>query len=238
MRHGLRVDVVTLFPDMVRGLAAQGVVGRAIEGGLVRLKAWNPRDYTLDPHRAVDDRPYGGGPGMVMMVQPLRDAIRAAREAAGPAARLIYLSPQGRRLDHAWAAELASGGRPLLLVAGRYEGMDERLMQIEPGEELAIGDYVLTGGELAAAVVLDAVARLVPGVLGDEASAQQDSYAEGMLDHPHFTRPREIDGLTVPDVLLSGDHAAIARWRREQALQRTERRRPELLQPGGSGEAT
>lgn len=238
MRHGLRVDVVTLFPDMVRGLAAQGVVGRAIEGGLVRLKAWNPRDYTLDPHRAVDDRPYGGGPGMVMMVQPLRDAIRAAREAAGPAARLIYLSPQGRRLDHAWAAELASGGRPLLLVAGRYEGMDERLMQIEPGEELAIGDYVLTGGELAAAVVIDAVARLVPGVLGDEASAQQDSYAEGMLDHPHFTRPREIDGLTVPDVLLSGDHAAIARWRREQALQRTERRRPELLQPGGSGEAT
>jgi tRNA (guanine37-N1)-methyltransferase len=224
-----RFDVVTLFPEMISGFTAQGVLGRAIQRGLLQVGTWNPRDYTLDPHRCVDDRPYGGGPGMVMMVQPLRDAIRAARTAAGGRARTIYLSPQGRRFDHEYARELAASDEPLLLVSGRYEGIDERLMQIEPGEELTIGDYVLSGGELAAAVVIDAVARLVPGVLGDEESAAQDSFVSGLLDHPHYTRPREIDGLAVPEVLLGGNHEEIARWRHQEALARTMRRRPDLL---------
>lgn len=233
----MRIDVVTLFPEMISAFAGQGVLGRSMQRGLLQVETWNPREYTLDPHRCVDDRPYGGGPGMVMMVQPLRDAIRAARAAAGGRVRTIYLSPQGRRFDHGYAQELAASAEPLLLVAGRYEGIDERLSLIEPGEELAIGDYVLSGGELAAAVVIDAVARLVPGVLGDEESARQDSFVNGLLDHPHYTRPRQIDGLTVPDVLLGGNHEEIARWRRQEALARTARRRPDLLAGAKAGRA-
>lgn len=225
----MRIDVVTLFPEMISALNGWGMVGRAQHKGLLDLATWNPRDYAHDAHRSVDDRPYGGGPGMVMMVQPLRDAIHAARAAAGGAARVIYLSPQGRRFDHAYARELAGHEGPLVLVAGRYEGIDERLLETQIDEELSIGDYVLSGGELAAAVVIDAVARLVPGVLGDGESAEQDSFVAGLLDHPQYTRPREIDGLAVPDVLLSGDHRAIAQWRREAALDRTRAKRPDLL---------
>lgn len=235
----MRVDVVTLFPQMISALTGWGVVSRALQRGVLGLTTWNPRDYTQDVHRCVDDRPYGGGPGMVMMVQPLRDAIRAARNAAESDSgsdqgrpRVIYLSPQGRRFDHAYARELA-GEPALMLVAGRYEGIDERVLETEIDEELSIGDYVLSGGELAAAVVVDAVARLLPGVLGDEESAQQDSFVSGLLDHPHYTRPREIDGLAVPEVLLSGDHRRIEQWRREQALSRTRRKRPDLLADRG-----
>ncbi|MDR2877983.1 MAG: tRNA (guanosine(37)-N1)-methyltransferase TrmD [Chromatiales bacterium] len=227
----MRIDVVTLFPPMISALMSCGVVGRALTRDVLELMLWNPRDYTQDIHRCVDDRPYGGGPGMVMMVQPLRDTIRAARAAAGKT-RVIYLSPQGRRFDHAYACELAIEPA-LMLVAGRYEGIDERVLETEIDEELSIGDYVLSGGELAAAVVVDAVARLLPGVLGDEESAQQDSFVSGLLDHPHYTRPREIDGLQVPEILLSGDHRKIEEWRREQALDRTRRKRPDLLVQGG-----
>jgi len=223
----MRIDVVTLFPDMIRERSAYGVQGRALESGVLQLRTWNPRDYTLDRHRAVDDRPYGGGPGMVMQVQPLRDAIRKAR-AAGPAAPVIYLSPQGRRFDQQQARELA-GLERLILVAGRYEGIDERLIGLEVDEELSIGDYVLSGGELPALVVIDAVTRLLPGALGDADSAQEDSFMDGLLDYPHFTRPEEIDGLRVPGVLLGGNHAAIRRWRHKQALGRTWQRRPDLL---------
>ncbi|ROR29826.1 tRNA (guanosine(37)-N1)-methyltransferase TrmD [Inmirania thermothiophila] len=223
----MRFDVVTLFPEMIRAAAGYGVTGRAVERGLVRLETWNPRDYARDRHRTVDDRPYGGGPGMVMKVEPLRDAIRAARRAA-PASPVVLLSPQGRRLDQAGVRELAA--QPgLILVCGRYEGIDERLVEAEVDQEWSIGDYVLSGGELAALVVVDAVARLVPGVLGDAESAAQDSYMEGLLDCPHYTRPEEIDGRRVPPVLLSGDHGAIRRWRRKQALGRTWLRRPDLL---------
>lgn len=224
----MRIDVVTLFPEVITSLLEWGVVQRAIRERLLDVGTWNPRDYTQDAHRTVDDRPYGGGPGMVMMVQPLRDAIRAARSAAGPG-RVIYLSPQGRRFDHGYAQELANESRPLLLVAGRYEGIDERIIESEIDEELSIGDYVLSGGELAAAVVIDAVARLLPGALGDEESAQRDSFATGLLAPAQYTRPREIDGLAVPDVLLSGDHRRIAEWRFNQAVNRTREKRPDLL---------
>lgn len=224
----MRIDVVTLFPDLFEIVTRFGVTGKAMQRGVVELGLWNPRDFTTDRHRTVDDRPYGGGPGMVMMVQPLRDAIRAARIAA-PHSKVICLSPQGRRLDQAAVRELAV--RPgLILVAGRYEGIDQRLIDSEIDEEWSIGDYVLSGGELAAMVVIDAVARLVPGVLGHDQSAEQDSFMAGLLDHPHYTRPDEIDGMRVPEVLLGGDHAAIARWRLKQALGRTWLQRPDLLQ--------
>jgi tRNA (guanine37-N1)-methyltransferase len=222
------IGVVTLFPEMFRAVADYGVTGRALEQGLVELKLWNPRDYAHDKHRRVDDRPYGGGPGMVMQVQPLRDAIRAARSAGGEGTRVIYLSPQGRKLDQAGVVSLAAAGR-LALVAGRYEGVDERLLQTEVDEEWSIGDYVLSGGELAAMIMIDAIARVVPGTLGHADSAHQDSFAQGLLDYPHFTRPEEIDGLKVPEVLLSGDHQAVQRWREKQALGRTWLRRPDLL---------
>ncbi len=224
-----RIDVVTLFPDMVMTVAEHGVTGRAVDRGLLTVATWNPRDYTADRHRTVDDRPYGGGPGMVMKVEPLRAAIREAREAAGPEARVIYLSPQGRRFDQNAAKDFAACPG-LVLVAGRYEGIDERIIEMEVDEEWSIGDYVLSGGELAAMVVVDTVVRLLPGALGDEDSAQQDSFMEGLLDHPHYTRPEVIEGRAVPEVLRGGNHAEIERWRRKQALGRTWLRRPELLE--------
>jgi tRNA (guanine37-N1)-methyltransferase len=225
----MRIDVVTLFPEMVEAVTRYGITGRAIEKGRVELATWNPRDFTRDRHRTVDDRPYGGGPGMVMKVEPLRDAIRAARAAAGEDASVVYLSPQGRRLDQQGARELAKRSA-LILVAGRYEGIDERVVMTEVDEEWSIGDYVLSGGEPAALVMVDAVVRLLPGALGDEGSAQQDSFEEGLLDYPHYTRPEVVDGLQVPAVLLGGDHQAIHRWRQKQALGRTWLRRPDLLE--------
>ena len=222
----MRFDVVTLLPEMFEA-ARLGVTGRAFERGQAQLRLWNPRDYTHDVHRTVDDRPYGGGPGMVMKVEPLRAAILDARRAA-PGSRVAYLSPQGRRFDQQAAAELA-GRDGMILVAGRYEGIDERIIARCVDEEWSIGDYVLSGGELAAMVVMDAVIRLLPGVLGHEDSAAQDSYMAGLLDCPHYTRPEEIDGLRVPGVLLSGNHEEIRRWRLKQALARTWERRPDLL---------
>ena len=219
---------MTLFPDELRAMARLGVTGRAFDEGLAELVTWNPRDRAGDRHRTVDDRPYGGGPGMVMAVEPLGETIRAAR-TANPGAPVCLLSPQGRQLDQAGVQELAAR-QGLILLCGRYEGIDERLVEQEVDEEWSIGDYVLSGGELAAAVMMDAVLRLVPGVLGDAQSAEQDSFTDGLLDHPHYTRPEEYAGLTVPEVLLSGDHAAIARWRRKQALGRTWERRPDLLE--------
>ncbi|OGT18851.1 MAG: tRNA (guanosine(37)-N1)-methyltransferase TrmD [Gammaproteobacteria bacterium RBG_16_57_12] len=224
----MRVDVVTLFPQMFDALTEYGVISRAIDRGLLQVGLWNPRDYTRDRHRTVDDRPYGGGPGMVMMVQPLRDAIRNAREAAAGSTRVIYLSPQGRRFDQGLARELAQLDH-LVMVAGRYEGIDERVIALDIDLELSIGDYVLSGGELAAMVMIDTVSRLLPGVLGHQDSAEQDSFMGGLLDCPHYTRPEIIEGLKVPEVLLSGDHQAIARWRLKQALGRTWLRRPDLI---------
>ncbi len=225
----MRFDVITLMPAMFEALTGEGVVGRAIGRGLAELRLWNPRDYTEDVHRTVDDRPYGGGPGMVMKYEPLQQAIESARQQV-PQARVIYLSPQGRRFDQASARQLAESGRPLLLITGRYEGIDERIIEHYVDEEWSIGDYVLSGGELAAMVVLDAVIRLLPGVLGDADSAEQDSFMDGLLDCPHYTRPETIDGMTVPAVLQSGNHEAIRRWRLQQALARTWLRRPDLLQ--------
>ncbi len=222
----MRFDVVTLFPEMFQALRL-GVTGRAIERGQVELKLWNPRDYTYDVHRTVDDRPYGGGPGMVMKVEPLHAAVLEARQAA-PDSPVVHLSPQGRRFDQAAAREMAGRGG-LVLIAGRYEGIDERMIERWVDEEWSIGDYVLSGGELAAMVLMDVVIRLLPGVLGHEDSAAQDSYAEGLLDCPHYTRPEEIDGMRVPAVLLGGNHAQIRRWRLKQALGRTWERRPDLL---------
>jgi len=216
-------------------MTAQGVLGRAIKRGIIGLTCWNPRDFCHDRHRTVDDRPYGGGPGMLMKVQPLADAIRAAKQQAGDKAKVIYLSPQGRKLDQSKVKQLALGNTAqqdarLILIAGRYEGIDERLIEQYVDEEISIGDYVISGGELAAVVIVDAIARLIPGVLGDEDSAQQDSFMQGLLDCPHYTRPEEIDGKRVPQVLLGGDHQAIARWRLKQSLGRTWLRRPDLLE--------
>jgi len=224
----VRIQVVTLFPDEFRPLVDLGVTGRAIRDGRVSLETVNPRNFATDRHRSVDDRPYGGGPGMVMAVEPLRSAIRAARESAVENTRVSLMSPQGRRIDQDVVSQLA-GREELILVCGRYEGIDERLIELEIDEEWSLGDYVLSGGELAAAVVIDAVTRLLPGVLGDEQSAEQDSFTGGLLDCPHYTRPENVEGLTVPTVLMSGDHGAIERWRRKQSLGRTWLRRPELL---------
>ncbi len=225
----MRIDVITLFPESLEELTGLGVTGRAIRDGKVELKAWNPRDLATDRHRTVDDRPYGGGPGMVMAIEPLSATIRAARKEQGAEARVSLMSPQGRRLDQAGINELA-GRTGLILVCGRYEGIDERVIESEIDEEWSIGDYVISGGELAAAVIIDAVTRLLPGVLGDEQSALQDSFMDGLLDHPHYTRPELAGDQAVPKVLLSGDHEAIRRWRRKQALGRTWQRRPDLLQ--------
>lgn len=220
--------VVTLFPEMLQALTEQGVSGRAVTQNKVSVACWNPRDFTHDKHQTVDDRPYGGGPGMLMKVQPLRDAIHAAKAAAGGGAKVIYMSPQGRKLDQQGVLELVQQEK-LILVAGRYEGIDERLIDDEIDEEWSIGDFVLSGGELAAMTLMDAVIRLVPGVLGHEQSAQQDSFMEGLLDCPHYTRPEDYDGQLVPEVLLSGNHEKIRQWRLKQALGRTWQRRPDLL---------
>lgn len=225
----MRFDIVTLFPDLVRRMTGEGVTGRAVARGLVDLRLWDPRSFAKDRYRTVDDRPYGGGPGMVMKVEPLRDAIRAARQDSENPARVLYMSPQGRLLDQAAVIEMSRCPR-LVLVAGRYEGIDERLIESEIDEEWSIGDYVLSGGELAALVVFDAVVRLLPGVLGDAESARQDSHMAGLLDCPHYTRPEVVDGRGVPAVLQSGNHEAIRRWRLRESLQRTRLRRPDLLE--------
>ncbi len=227
--QGMQFHVVTLFPEMVAAWAAHGVVGRAMSGGLLRLEMTNPREYAEGAHRAVDDRPYGGGPGMVMQVGPLRRALSSVRAAMPAGSTVIALGPQGRVFDQAVARSL-SAAPGLVLVCGRYEGIDERLLETDVDLELSLGDYVISGGELAALVVADAVARLVPGVLGAVGSADQDSFSQGWLDCPHYTRPEEIDGQRVPEVLLSGDHAAIRRWRLKQSLGRTWQRRPDLLE--------
>ena len=223
----MRIDVVTLFPQMVQDLVDYGVTGRAFDAGLFQLETWNPRDYTKDRHHTVDDRPYGGGPGMLMMIEPLRQAINDARQA-NPQSRVIYMSPQGRRFDQVIARELAESPG-VILVAGRYEGIDERLIELEIDEEISIGDYVLSGGEMAAMVVIDAVTRLLPGALGHCDSAAQDSFSSGLLDCPHYTRPEVYEDKRVPPVLLSGDHEAIRRWRLKQSLGRTWLRRPDVL---------
>ncbi|MEJ7745911.1 MAG: tRNA (guanosine(37)-N1)-methyltransferase TrmD [Luteimonas sp.] len=224
----MRIDLISLFPEFVTQLAGHGVVGRAQERGLLALHGWNPRDYAEGSYRRVDDRPFGGGPGMVMLIDPLRACIHAARAADPAPANVIYLSPQGKPLTQAKVRQLASGER-MLLLCGRYEGVDERLVAAEVDEEISIGDYVLSGGELAAAVVIDAVARLQEGVLNDAESAAQDSFEHGLLDCPHYTRPVEHALGTVPAVLMSGNHAEIERWRRQQSLGRTWLRRPELV---------
>lgn len=229
----MRIAVVTLFPGMFEAITGHGITGRAIEQGLLRLDTVNPRDFTDDRHRTVDDRPYGGGPGMVMKVAPLSRSLSVARGLAagngGCTPRVVYLSPQGARLDHARAVAL-SREEGLVFLAGRYEGVDERLLEQEVDEELSIGDYVLSGGELAAMVVVDALVRFLPGALGHDQSAAEDSFADGLLDCPHYTRPETLAGRTVPEVLLSGDHEKIRRWRLKQSLARTLQRRPDLLQ--------
>ena len=219
---------------MFQAITDYGVTGRAVKNGLLDLELWNPRDFTTDKHRTVDDRPYGGGPGMLMKVQPLRDAIKAARQTAQSKSdsgnvKVIYLSPQGRKLDQAGVKTLVNCDS-LVLVAGRYEGIDERLLATEIDEEWSIGDYVLSGGELPAMTLIDSVSRLVPGVLGHEDSAAEDSFEQGLLDCPHYTRPETIDNRVVPDVLLSGNHEEIRRWRLKQQLGRTWQRRPDLLE--------
>lgn len=225
----MHFDVVSLFPEMVLGAARCGVTGRAIENQLVGLSVWNPRDFTYDRHRTVDDRPYGGGPGMVMKLQPLLETVAAAKsDHSLTCCKIVYLSPQGKPLTQALLAEASQLDR-LILIAGRYEGIDERFIESVCDEEWSLGDYVLSGGELAALVVIDAVTRLIPGVLGDEESAKQDSYFSGLLDCPHYTRPEQSDLGNVPEVLLSGNHAAIDRWRLKQSLGRTWLRRPDLL---------
>jgi len=230
----MRFDVVTIFPELILHAAAFGVTGRARERGLWSLGAWNPRDFATDGYRTIDDRPYGGGPGMVMMAEPLEKALAAARAAqreAGVAGTwTIHLSPAGRPLTHQRVAELAAvreGG--YVLVAGRYEGIDERLIAREVDEEIAIGDFVVSGGELPSLMLIDAVVRQLPGALNDAASAEQESFAEGLLDCPHYTRPEVYAGRRVPDVLLSGHHAEIRRWRLKASLARTRARRPDLL---------
>ena len=224
----MKVDVITLFPELVKQVTGCGVVGRAADQGLLELDCWNPRNYTRDRHRTVDDRPYGGGPGMLMKVQPLQDTIRAVRQHS-PEARLIYLGPQGKAVKQETLARQVAKGA-VIFLCGRYEGIDERLLQQEVDEEWSIGDYVISGGELAAMVCIDAMTRLIPGALGHALSAQQDSFSEGLLDCPHYTRPEEIQGMKVPAVLMNGNHRQIQDWREKQSLGRTWQRRPDLLE--------
>ena len=216
------IGIITLFPEMFKAITEFGVTGRAVKHNLLQVRCYNPRDFTHDKHKTVDDRPYGGGPGMLMMVQPLRDAIHSAKADAGDGVKVIYLSPQGRKLEQAGVKELSLNSK-MILVCGRYEGIDERLIQSEIDEEWS-------GGEVPAMTLIDAVARFIPGVLGKQESAQEDSFADGLLDCPHYTRPEVLDGLTVPPVLMSGNHAEICKWRLKQSLERTWLRRPELLE--------
>ncbi|MGB7988551.1 MAG: tRNA (guanosine(37)-N1)-methyltransferase TrmD [Candidatus Methylophosphatis roskildensis] len=229
---GIRIDAITLFPEMFAAVTASGISRRAVERGLWGLTCWNPRDFTADIHRTVDDRPYGGGPGMVMLAEPLEKAIDAAREAqvleTGQGGRVIYLTPQGAPLTHRRVCGLARESG-LLLLCGRYEGIDERLIRGCVDEEISLGDFVLSGGEVAAMAVIDAIVRQLPGALNDAESAAQESFADGVLDFPHYTRPEEYKGKRVPEVLLSGHHEQIRRWRLKQSLGRTWQRRPELL---------
>lgn len=225
----MKLGIIALFPEMFDAITQYGVTGRAVTQGKLSLDYWTPRDFTTDKHQTVDDRPYGGGPGMVMKVEPLQQAIRAAKQQLGEQTKVAYMSPQGRKLDQQGLQELATR-EAMIFVAGRYEGIDERLISEEIDEEWSIGDYVLSGGELAAMIMIDGMARLLPGVLGDEESAQQDSFMEGLLDHPHYTRPEQLSDQQVPKVLLSGDHEAIRKWRLKQALGRTWLRRSDLLE--------
>lgn len=224
----MRIDVITLFPELVAAVVEHGIVGRAADKQLLKLVLWNPRDYTSDKHRTVDDRPYGGGPGMLMKVEPLQACIDAVRQQS-PDAKLVYLSPQGQLLKQAMLKQSAQAGN-LIFLCGRYEGIDERLIQLEVDEEWSIGDYVISGGELAAMVCIDAITRHIPGALGHQDSAQLDSFSEGILDCPHYTRPEEINGHRVPEVLLNGHHQQIMDWRDKQALGKTWLKRPDLLQ--------
>ncbi len=225
----MTIDVVTIFPDMVEAGLTAGVIGRARQAGILDIGVHNLRDFTTDRHRVVDDVPFGGGPGMVMKPEPLYAAVDALVARRGPADAVLLMSPAGRRFTQADARRLAQL-RHLVVLCGRYEGVDERVREHVATEEVSIGDYVLSGGELPAMVVIDAVGRLVPGVVGDDQSVEADSFTRGLLDHPHYTRPAEFRGQRVPDVLVSGHHAEIRRWRRTQALQRTAERRPELLE--------
>jgi tRNA (guanine37-N1)-methyltransferase len=226
----MRFDVVTLFPEMFAAVTASGITRRALEQSLWQLQTWNPRDFTTDHYRTIDDRPYGGGPGMVMLAEPLEKTLQAAQDAG--AGRVVYLSPQGKKLDHAMVMRLLSESR-LTLLCGRYEGIDERLLHRWVDEEISLGDYVLSGGELAAMVLMDAVVRQIPGALGDAQSAIEESFVSGLLDAPHYTRPElwpaDADGEMIPAVLLSGHHAQIRRWRLKQSLGRTWQRRPDLI---------
>ncbi|MBM3341219.1 MAG: tRNA (guanosine(37)-N1)-methyltransferase TrmD [Betaproteobacteria bacterium] len=236
----LQIDVITLFPEMFDAITESGITGRARERRAYQFLPWNPRDFAANTHRTVDDRPYGGGPGMVMMVEPLTKAICAARQRQVSAGvrkpRVIYLSPQGMLLTHEKVMSLASE-QGMVLLAGRYEGVDERLIARQIDEEISIGDFVMSGGEVAAMALMDAVIRQLPGVLGDAGSAAQDSFVGGLLDCPHYTRPEVYDGLAVPAVLMSGNHADIARWRLKQSLGRTHERRPDLLHQRGMSAA-
>lgn len=224
----MRFDVITLFPEMVLQAAQIGVTGKAIENAIVSLNVCNPRDYTHDKHKTVDDRPFGGGQGMVMKYQPLHDAVTVAKMDAKPDCKVVYLSPQGKPLTQALLSENSQLSQ-LILVAGRYEGLDERFIEHDCDEEWSLGDYVISGGELAALIVIDGITRLLPNVLGNEQSALQDSHSDGLLDYPQYTRPEIVEGMAVPEVLLSGNHAEIARWRMKQALGRTWQKRPDLL---------
>ncbi|MBT5155985.1 MAG: tRNA (guanosine(37)-N1)-methyltransferase TrmD [Gammaproteobacteria bacterium] len=222
------IGVVSLFPEMFKAVTDYGISRRAVEKGLLALEVWNPREFTEDKHRTVDDKPYGGGPGMLMKVQPLKDAINAAKNKAQGQCPVIYLSPQGKPLDQADLARLAMLPE-VILVAGRYEGIDERLIESVIDMEVSIGDFVASGGELPAMLLIDGVTRLLPGAVGDAESVEQDSFSNGLLDYPQYTRPETEDGLTVPEVLMSGDHGQIARWRKMQSLGRTYKKRPDLI---------
>jgi len=224
----MKIALITLFPEMFAAVTDYGISSRAVKEGLLEIASYNPRDFTEDRHQTVDARPYGGGPGMVMMIEPLRRAISAAREWADENPLVVYLSPQGKVLNQVAVNGFASQ-QSLILIAGRYEGIDERLIQMEVDEEWSIGDYVLSGGELPAMVLIDALIRQIPGALGHQDSADQDSFANGLLDCPHYTRPEQQDGRQVPEVLLSGDHERIRRWRLQQSLVRTQQRRPDIL---------
>ena len=224
----MKIALITLFPEMFSSLTEYGISGRAVKNGLLECHSFNPRDFTEDRHQTVDARPYGGGPGMVMMVEPLRKAIAAAKQWAGEDPKVVYLSPQGQVLNQGAVNKFATQ-QSLILIAGRYEGIDERLIEQEVDEEWSIGDYVLSGGELPAMVLMDALIRQIPGALGHKDSADQDSFADGLLDCPHFTRPEDYQGQPVPEVLLSGNHEKIRRWRLQQSLVRTQQRRPDLL---------